>query len=101
MMTCHQCHRSFNLMVIIEDVLWRRIAPENGYLCVTCMEDRLRQNGLKAKAELSYESEWIHAVDQHCISLATQSANYDAMVKQLYGEIVRLRNLAVEQGTLN
>lgn len=50
-------------MVMIPDEAWKAIAQDDRFLCLACMEARLREKGLRVKARLQYTSDVIAAPD--------------------------------------
>ncbi len=71
MMTCMDCGVGYAMIVMIEDEAWRQIAPQDGELCLPCMETRLRAKGLRPKATISYRSDAINAYDRQVMRHAT------------------------------
>lgn len=90
-MTCQECQAEHRLIVMIEPAIWEKIAPLGGILCLACIEKALRQHGLRAKAQLSYKSDVIDAVDQQCITSATFGMYYDDARRKHREEIAQLR----------
>lgn len=79
---CRDCSSEIRLLVMIPDATWRTIVPEDGHLCLGCIEKRLRLHGLKATATLHYmsdvvavndEATWNHAMRAEVESIARKA----------------------------
>ena len=91
-MTCIDCNSSFDLLVMIPDHVWQAVAPENGEICLTCLEQRLRAKHFKRVfGALSYQSDVLVAVNSATVSHAVQ-ATIDSDQRRLQlNEIIRLK----------
>lgn len=72
-MNCQECNKNYSLVVMIESEIWRKIAPGDGTLCVSCIEERLRKNNLRSTAQLSYVSDVIDANNNSAMNLQTEA----------------------------
>ena len=94
---CRDCRTEIRLLVMIPDETWQTIAPEDGHLCLGCIEPRLRKHGLQTTAGLHYMSEVLaintQEVWQHAMRTEINSRADRAMKENLERQATELTKL--------